>query len=75
MSTESNTCFGMVISGMGRGVSGSRGAGGCSLRSQNVSGLYTSVKVNSISDGILWNFMRQNGTNVYYTKMKVPIKN
>ena len=73
MPTESN--ISKVISGMGREVSGSGGGGGCSLRSQSVSGLYSLVKVNSISDGILWNFMRQNGTNVYYTKMKAPIRN
>ena len=28
----------------------------------------SSVKVNGISDGIFWNFIWQNATNVYYTK-------
>ena len=31
----------------------------------------SSVKVNSISDGIHWNFMWQNATNVYYTSKKL----
>ena len=31
-----------------------------------------SVRVNSISDGIRWNFIWQNAINVYYTKKKLP---
>ena len=37
MPTESNTNFGLVISGVGRGVNGGEGMGVCSLRSQNIS--------------------------------------
>ena len=41
--------------------------------SQSVCGL--SVKENGVSDSILWNFIRQNATNVYCTKKKLPLKN
>ena len=32
----------------------------------------SSVKVNGISDGTLWNFMWRNAANVYGTKKKLP---
>ena len=44
MSTKSNRCFGLIISGVGRGVIGRGGAGGCSLCSKNVSDLWDDVE-------------------------------
>ena len=43
MQTESNTCFGLVISQLGKEMSGGW-AGSCSVRSQNVSGLWFDVE-------------------------------
>ena len=43
MSTESNTCFDLVISGIERWVSGGV-TGGCSLCSEDISGLWLDVE-------------------------------
>ena len=47
MPTESDRYFGLVISGVGRWVSEGK-AGDCSLRSQNVSGLWFGVKEETV---------------------------
>ena len=33
----------------------------------------SSVEVNDISDSILWNFVWQNATNIYFTKKQLPL--
>ena len=44
MGTESNRCFGLIISGVGRGVEWGSDWGGCSLPYQNVSGLWFDIE-------------------------------
>ena len=52
MLNESNTCYALVISGVGRGVEWEGGAGGCSLRSQNVLWLDVEEETTASDDSI-----------------------